>query len=112
MKPTDEVAESSRSRGSSNRRSDTRSMDEIAANETRPTFVVCLDDGGHPLSLQPRKVYRALPDPVAEGHRMLRVVDDTGEDYLFPERLFVPVEVPAGAIAAMIELSGRPVSVR
>jgi len=112
MRPTDEVAKSSRSSDSSNHPADTRPMATPSDDRTRPAFVVCLDDGGHPLSLEPRKVYRTLADPLAEGHQMLRVVDDTGEDYLFPAKLFAPVELPENAIAALTELGRRPVVAR
>jgi hypothetical protein len=61
------------------------------------TYVLCLDHGGYEASLEPRKVYRALPDPSAEAHGLIRVVDESGEDYLFPASLFVPIAVPAEA---------------
>ncbi len=60
-------------------------------------FVLCVRNGSYRASLQPRKIYRVLEDVKAEGHGLLRVVDDTGEDYLFPADFFVPIEVPAKA---------------
>jgi hypothetical protein len=54
--------------------------------------------GTYKASLEPRKVYRVVSDPVAEGKSLVRVVDDSGEDYLFPSRLFVPIEVPTRAM--------------
>ena len=62
-------------------------------------FVMCLDNSGYAASLEPRKVYRVLPDKAAEAKKLMRVVDDSGEDYLFPARMFVPVQVPAKARA-------------
>jgi hypothetical protein len=44
-----------------------------------------------------RKIYRVLPDPGARTHGLLRIVDESGEDYLYPEDLFVPIEVPTAA---------------
>ncbi|HEY8021586.1 MAG TPA: hypothetical protein VIH93_10815, partial [Thermoanaerobaculia bacterium] len=61
------------------------------------TFVLCVDNAGYEASLEPRKVYRAIDDPSAEKHGMIRVVDESGEDYLFPARLFVPIAVPRAA---------------
>jgi hypothetical protein len=60
-------------------------------------FVLCVKDGGYPESLEVRKVYRVLPDTDALSHGLIRVVDESGEDYLYPEDLFVPIEVPTAA---------------
>jgi hypothetical protein len=60
-------------------------------------FVLCVKDGGYPESLEVRKVYRVVPDSDALSHGLIRVVDESGEDYLYPEDLFVPIEVPAAA---------------
>lgn len=61
-------------------------------------FVICLSDGGHPASLQFRRLYPCMPDPEAEAHGLLRVVDESGEDYLFPRDLFAPVDLPADVL--------------
>ena len=60
-------------------------------------FVLCVRDGGYPASLEIRKVYQVLPDTDALSHGMIRVVDESGEDYLYPEDLFVPIELPTEA---------------
>jgi hypothetical protein len=60
-------------------------------------FVLCIRSGSYEESLQPRKVYRVLADPKAADDSLVRIVDDTGEDYLFPADLFVPIDVPATA---------------
>lgn len=62
-------------------------------------FVVCVSNEGYEASLEPRKLYEVLPDSWAEEHGMLRVVDETGEDYLFEADRFVPIEVPEQAKA-------------
>jgi hypothetical protein len=62
-----------------------------------PGFVLCINNEGCAVSLERRKVYRTLSDPEAEGHGFLRVIDESGEDYLFPAAFFVPIEVPAAA---------------
>lgn len=47
-------------------------------------FVVCIDNSDYPVSLEPRKIYEALPDTQAEKLGQIRVVDESGEDYLYP----------------------------
>jgi hypothetical protein len=64
------------------------------------TFVLCIDNGGYAASLEQRKVYRTVSDPGAEQHGMVRVIDESGEDYLFPAKLFVPIAVPQAAAKA------------
>lgn len=60
-------------------------------------FLLCVDNGGHPASLEVRKVYQALPDPVAASRGFVRVIDESGEDYLYPSDCFVAVELPEAA---------------
>ena len=57
-------------------------------------FLLCLKNEGYPASLEVRKVHRQINDPVAAAKRLLRIVDESGEDYLFPEHFFVTIEVP------------------
>lgn len=57
-------------------------------------FAVCLKNKGYEASLEPRKIYEVLPDQQAERHRQLRVIDESGEDYLYPEEFFAPIELP------------------
>jgi hypothetical protein len=63
-------------------------------NAGRGRFVVCVRNTGHPASLEVRKIYRALSDRTAEKHGMLRVVDESGEDYLYPTGFFMAVDLP------------------
>jgi len=58
-----------------------------------PQFVVCVKNNGYEASLEPRKIYQALPDHEAESHKMIRVIDESGEDYLFPASLFSPISL-------------------
>lgn len=63
-------------------------------------FVICLDNSSNPASLIVGKVYRRLPDPEAELHDMLRILDeDLSEQngYLYPTSMFEPVELPEKA---------------
>lgn len=64
------------------------------ATKTSVQFVVCLRNNGYEASLEPRKIYQTLSDKEAESHKMLRVVDESGEDYLFPASLFSPISLP------------------
>jgi hypothetical protein len=60
-------------------------------------YVVCVSNRGHRASLLVRRIYRAKRDPQAARHGLIRVIDESGEDYLYPERLFVAIELPRGA---------------
>ena len=68
-------------------------------------FVMCINNAAYPVSLELRKVYMALPDPEAESTGFVRVVDESGEDYMYPESLFAAVELPRAA--ADLVLSSR-----
>ena len=57
-------------------------------------FVVCLKNRGYEVSLERRKIYQVLPDVRAAKHRQLRVIDESGEDYLYPQELFALIELP------------------
>ncbi|MBC7582870.1 hypothetical protein FNL55_13710 [Tardiphaga sp. vice352] len=58
-------------------------------------LVVCLDNDGYDASLERRKIYIALVDQDADKHGMLRVIDESGEDYLYPKASFGPITLPA-----------------
>ncbi len=51
-------------------------------------LVVCVENGGFPASLEMRKTYTAVPDAAAEKHDMLRIIDESGEQYLYPKAFF------------------------
>jgi hypothetical protein len=57
-------------------------------------FVLCIKNEEYPASLEVRKVYRVLPDRSAAKEKMLRVIDESGEDYLYPADFFAPITVP------------------
>jgi hypothetical protein len=59
------------------------------------TFVVCVVNDGYACSLEVRKLYEVLPDDDAARHGQIRVIDESGEDYLYPESFFAPVQLPA-----------------
>ena len=51
-------------------------------------FVVCIDNSDYPVALEKRKIYELIPDPCAEKHNQVRVIDESGEDYLYPANCF------------------------
>jgi len=55
---------------------------------------VCIKNEGYVASLELRKFYKIIEDAQAAEHHMLRVIDESGEDYLYPEDLFVPIRLP------------------
>lgn len=65
-----------------------------------PQFVLCVNNEGYAASLEVRKVYRTLPDDVAASRGFTRVIDESGEDYLYPTERFVPLELPQAAARA------------
>ena len=72
---------------------------------TTRQFVVCIDNHGYEASLERNKIYRVLRDRDAERDGDLRVMDESGDDYLFPAARFVAINVPAA-----VRLSLRPAS--
>ena len=56
-------------------------------------FVSCVGNKGYAASLELRKIYQVIPDQTAARHQQLRVIDESGEDYLYPEDYFVPVHL-------------------
>lgn len=57
-------------------------------------YVVCIDSGDWPVSLEVGKIYRTLPDDDAASFNWIRVIDESEEDYLFPADCFIPIELP------------------
>ena len=67
-------------------------------------FFLCVNDGGHPESLEIRKVYEAIEDAKASAEGMIRVIDESGEDYLYPQSNFVELSLPR-SIAGKLKLA-------
>ena len=62
--------------------------------EPQPRFGVCVKNKDYPASLELRKLYQVVADPAGAKHNQLSVIDESGEDYLYPEEYFVPVQLP------------------
>ena len=97
MKHTASVKKSSNARGSS-----TRARKTAAAGHR---FAVCVDNGGYEASLERNKIYVVLPDRGAEKDGDLRIIDESGEDYLFSADRFVAIDVPAAVKASLLKAS-------
>jgi len=57
-------------------------------------FLLCVDNEGYSASLEIRKLYEMIPDKEAERHNQVRIIDESGEDYLYPSKFFEPVKLP------------------
>jgi hypothetical protein len=68
-------------------------------------FDVCVRNTGYRASLEQKKNYVSIPDAEAEQHGQLRVVDESGEDYLFSADRFVAIDVPAAVRASLLKAS-------
>jgi len=86
----------------SSRRSDTSTK---ARRRPQKRFVVCVRNSGYEASLEQNKIYLVLPDADAEQHQQLRIVDESGEDYLFSADRFVAIDVPAAVRASLLKAS-------
>ena len=67
-------------------------MKELKKSPNR--FAVCVNNEDYPASLELHKIYRVIPDADASSDGDLRVVDESGEDYLYPAEYFVLIELP------------------
>ncbi len=67
-----------------------------------PQFVVCVRNKDYPASLELRKLYQVVRDELASKLHQLRVIDESGDDYLYPEEYFVAVQLPESAEKAVL----------
>lgn len=58
-------------------------------------YMICVNNRGYEASLEIRKIYEIISDKAAEKHRQMRVIDESDEDYLFPDDYFAPVRLPS-----------------
>ena len=68
-----------------------------------PQFVICIKNDDYLASLELRKLYQSIPDPEAEKNNQIRVIDESGEDYLYPQEYFVSVTLPHATEQAIIK---------
>jgi hypothetical protein len=68
---------------------------------TKTEYVVCVKNEGYPASLELRKLYRVLNDPAAKKRDLLRIIDESGEDYLYPDAYFRRIAIPSAVQKAL-----------
>jgi hypothetical protein len=71
----------------------------------RPLFAVCINNAEYPASLERHKIYQVLPDEDAARDGDIRVIDESGEDYLYPASCFIALEVPREVERAILQAS-------
>lgn len=74
----------------------------------RSRYVLCVRTQGYAASLQRRKIYRRLNDVRAARHGLIRVVDESGQGYLYPRDCFISITVPKTARGAPFHVGSRP----
>jgi hypothetical protein len=85
-----------------NSKSNTCFETEAMARAQSKQLVVCVDNRGYRASLEKRKIYVALRDAAAEKHGLVRVVDESGEDYLYPKAFFRAIALPQSVKRAVL----------
>lgn len=73
---------------------------------TKKRFVVCVRNTGYPAALELRKIYQALPDAGAEAHSLVRIIDESGEDYLYAAKFFRALDLPQDVETALRPATG------
>ena len=66
-------------------------------------FVICISNVDYPVSLEKRKIYEVVSDPEAEEIDHIRVVDESGDDYLYPTTCFIDAHLPKEVQAAVVK---------
>jgi hypothetical protein len=74
-------------------------------SETQRHFAVCIRNDEYEESLELKKIYELLEDVPAAEHNLVRVIDEEGEDYLYPRDWFLPIELPERIEQAILELA-------
>jgi hypothetical protein len=74
----------------------------MRVQQSSGSFALCVEDGGME-DLEARKLYQVLPDREATRDGYVRVIDESGEDYIYPSNLFVPVRLPAAVVRRLRE---------
>jgi hypothetical protein len=65
-------------------------------------FVVCVKNEGYAVSLERRKIYVSIEDEKAKAHGLVRVIDESGEDYLYPQKMFLAISLPQAIRRAVL----------
>ena len=76
----------------------------VRAREAEPQYVICIKNEDFPASLEIRKIYRCVADRAASKLSMIRVIDESGEDYLYPKDYFIALKLPR-AVERAVQLA-------
>src|SRR5947209_1015886 len=98
MKPMGSAEKKSRSSALSPKRK------SVSAHEGGMHYVVCIRNEDFPASLEIRKIYQSIPDPASKKLNLIRVIDESGEDYLYPHDYFIAVKLPR-AVERAVQLA-------
>ncbi len=63
-------------------------------SNSSPRFAVCINNTDYPASLELHKIYQVIPDETSEADGDIRIIDESGEDYLYPTNYFIVIDVP------------------
>jgi len=74
----------------------------MSNSDSQRRFFLCIKSEAYPASLELGKVYQEIQDETATAKGFVRIVDESGEDYLYPSDLFIPVELPKAAVDALM----------
>ena len=104
---------SSKSRSTSDKRASlavapaktSRGRGASPSGKLEPHYAVCVRNDDYPASLELRKLYPVLEDSFAAQHGMVRVIDESGEDYLYPNEFFVRIDLPAAIEKALAKIA-------
>lgn len=73
----------------------------MKTTKTTSRFVICMDNSEYPASLELHKIYRVIPDKQVQADGDMRVIDESGEDYIFPADYFIPIQLPRTIVRAL-----------
>jgi hypothetical protein len=76
----------------------------MAKKKTASRYLLCIKNDNYPASLEVRKVYRKMPDKAAAARHFVRIIDESGEDYLYPDSYFLAIKLPRAAVSAFIQV--------
>ena len=76
-------------------------MKNMTTTTSIPHFAICVANSEYPASLELHKIYRVLPDKDAQADGDMRIIDESGEGYLFPADYFIPIELPQTVIRVL-----------
>jgi hypothetical protein len=77
----------------------------VAKKKPALKYLLCVKNESYPVALELRKVYRPVPDAGAAARNFVHVIDESGEDYLYPADCFVAIDLPQAAMGVFVEAS-------